>query len=40
MPPHAIAKFALMQGHKYFNLTMTDQNGKEWGKCLEEGEDT
>ena len=38
MPPHAIAKFALMQGRKYFNLTMTDQNGKEWGKCLEGGD--
>ena len=34
MPPHAIAKFGLMQGRPLFNETYTDLNGKEWGKDL------
>ena len=38
MPPHAIAKFALMQGRPLFNETKTDQYGKELGKDLNLGD--
>ena len=38
MPPHAIAKFALMQGRPLFNETKTDQYGKELGKNLDLGD--
>ena len=38
MQPHVIAKFALMQGRRLFNETMTDQQGNEWGKDLCLGE--
>ena len=34
LPPHAIAKFALMQGRRLYNETKIDQNGQEWGKSL------
>lgn len=39
LPPHAVAKFAMMQGRRLFNVTKTDQAGKEWGKDLRKGDD-
>ena len=39
LPPHAIAKFALMQGRRLYNETKIDQNGQEWGKNLKYGDD-
>ena len=39
LPPHAIAKFALMQGRRLYNETKIDQNGQEWGKDLRDGDD-
>ena len=38
LPPHAIAKFALMQGRRLYNETKIDQNGQEWGKDLRLGD--
>ena len=38
LPPHAIAKFALMQGRRLYNETKIDKNGQEWGKSLDEGD--
>ena len=38
LPPHAIAKFALMQGRRLYNETKIDQNGQEWGKHLGHGD--
>ena len=37
MPPHAIAKFALMQGRPLFHQTKTE-NGIEFGKNLCDGD--
>ena len=37
MPPHAIAKFALMQGRPLFHQTKTE-NGIEFGKNLCKGD--
>jgi len=37
MPPHAIAKFALMQGRPLFHQTKTE-NGIEFGKNLDLGD--
>ena len=34
MPPDSIAKFALMKGRPLFEQTMTDPQGKQWGKDL------
>jgi hypothetical protein len=34
MPPHSIAKFALMKNRPLFEQTMTDPQGKQWGKDL------
>ena len=34
LPPHAVAKFALMQGRGLYTPTKIDQHGKEWGKNL------
>ena len=41
MPPHSIAKFALMKGRPLFEQTMTDPQGNQWGKdlCRDENND-
>ena len=39
MPPQAIAYFTLMQDRPLFNETKTDQNGNEWYKNVELGND-
>ena len=39
LPPHAVAKFAMMQGRGLYNVTKIDQSGKEWGKSLLGGDD-
>ena len=38
LPPHAIAKFALMQGRRLYNETKIDPNGQELGKNLRWGD--